>query len=65
MPKKITPRPVTLDDFIAEALEQQANCLPTSEKARAENLREQAKQFRKSGNPKMIRVWEESAEDFN
>jgi len=56
---ELKPRFVRVDDFVAESLEAEANRLPPSERTRADILREQARIFRTSGNPRMVRVWEE------
>lgn len=64
MPKKIKPRVVRVDDFIAEGIEAEAKRIPKSDKVMADLLRKSAKLFRNSKNPKMIRVWEEEDEDF-
>ena len=56
---EMKPRTVRADDFVAESLEHDANAMPPSYKDRADILRNAAKIYRESKNPKTIRVWEE------
>jgi hypothetical protein len=66
MTSKRIPRLMRADDFVAESLENMAAKLPPSQKAKADHMREDAKMFRESGRPGMIRLWENAkdAEDF-
>lgn len=52
-------RVVRVDDFVAEALEADAARMPGSMKMQADSFRQTAKRFRESGNPKLMRVWED------
>lgn len=65
MLKKNESRLVRSDDFIAELLESDAEKLPKSEGEAAGLLRKVAKRYRDSSRPKVIRVYEETQEDFN
>ena len=64
MKKKTTPRVIPADHFVAESLEEEADRLPPSEKAKADILRSAAALYRARPNSKMVRVWEEK-EDVN
>jgi len=64
MTKKPTPRVIPANHFVADSLEEEANRLPPSEKAKADTLREGAKLYRTLRTSKLVRVWEEK-EDVN
>jgi hypothetical protein len=53
------PRELTVGEFTAEALEQEAAGMPDSRKEQAQILRNMAKLMRENGSKKMIRVWNE------
>jgi hypothetical protein len=53
------PREITVGEFTAEALEQEAAGMPDSRKEEAQILRNMAKLMRENGSKKRIRVWNE------
>jgi hypothetical protein len=53
-------QPMTVGEFTARALEQEASKMPASMKDQADSLRRAAEIEREFGSSKMIRVWEES-----
>jgi hypothetical protein len=53
------PRELTVGEFTAEALEQEAAGMPPSRKEQADILRRAAQIYRESGSKKRIRVWDE------
>lgn len=55
-------RLVRVVDFVADSLEVEADGMPPTYKAQADNLREVATILRASDNPKMVRVHEEGPE---
>lgn len=57
---EMTPRLVKVSDFVAEALEAEANRMPPSYKEQADNLRKSAETMRRLGSQKLVRVWEDS-----
>jgi tRNA(Ser,Leu) C12 N-acetylase TAN1 len=50
-------RTITVGEYIAELLENEANRMPPSYKIQADILREQAKISRESKNPNLVRIW--------
>jgi hypothetical protein len=59
-----TARILAYNHFIADSLEEAADRLPPSEKAKADMLREAAKMYRTQRTSKLVRIWEEK-EDVN
>jgi hypothetical protein len=58
-------RPMTVGQFVAEALEEEAAKMPDSLKEQAESLRRAAQIEREHGGNRTIRVWDMPAEDSN
>jgi hypothetical protein len=58
MEKKFELQTMTVGEFIAESLENEAKRMPPSYKAEADSLREQARLLRQTQS-KTIRVWRE------
>jgi hypothetical protein len=61
---KTTARILPANIFIADSLEEAADRLPPSERAKADTLREAAKMYRALSTSKLVRIWEEK-EDVN
>lgn len=57
---EMTPRLVRVCDFVAEALEAEADRMPPSYKEQADSLRKSAETMRRLGSQKLVRLWEES-----
>jgi hypothetical protein len=57
------PRELTVGEFTAEALEQEAAGMPDSRKEEAQILRNMAKLMRENGSKKIVRVWEQDEGD--
>ena len=55
---KSAARVIPANHFVADSLEEEANRLPPSEKAKADTLREAAMLYRTLRSSKLVRVWE-------
>jgi hypothetical protein len=56
--KKKSPRLMPLNHFIAETLEEEADKIPSSHAAMADNLREAASHYRAQPSGRLVRVHE-------
>jgi hypothetical protein len=59
MENKTTARVMPANHVVADSLEQEADGLPPSEKAKADVLREADRLYRTLRKSKLVRVWEE------
>jgi hypothetical protein len=64
MAKKVSPRVISANEFLAESLEAEAEKLPPSKADNATILRETAALYRTRKDSRLVRVWEEK-EDVN